>query len=115
MNAVLELDAVLDVILHSAQELLVGRAARSCSWTVTRSSRCVRNNPDALGRRVAIGEGIAGRVARTKEPLLINGQPTSKEFPGAPSACSPSRVRWRSRTPACSNAPTSSSSSSSTG
>ena len=45
-------------------------------------ARCVRNNPDALGRRVAIGEGIAGRVARTKEPILINGKPTSQEFPG---------------------------------
>jgi hypothetical protein len=83
MNAVLELDAVLDVILHSAQELLVG--ASGSIMLVDGDSlvaRCVRNNPDALGRRVAIGEGIAGRVARTKEPLLINGRPTSKEFPG---------------------------------
>ena len=31
---------------------------------------------------MAIGEGIAGRVARTKEPILINGKPTSQEFPG---------------------------------
>src|SRR4030095_5828424 len=45
-------------------------------------ARCVRGNPDALGRRVAMGEGIAGRVARTMEPLLINGRPTLKEFPG---------------------------------
>ena len=83
MNAVLELDAVLDVILHSAQELLVG--ASGSIMLVDGDSlvaRCVRNNPDALGRRVAIGEGIAGRVAMTKEPLLINGRPTSKEFPG---------------------------------
>jgi signal transduction histidine kinase len=83
MNAVLELDAVLDVILHSAQELLVG--ASGSIMLVDGDSlvaRCVRNNPDALGRRVAIGEGIAGRVAMTQEPLLINGRPTSKEFPG---------------------------------
>jgi len=83
MNAALELEAVLDVILHSAQELLVG--ASGSIMLVDGDSlvaRCVRSNPDALGRRVAIGEGIAGRVARTKEPLLINGQPTSKEFPG---------------------------------
>jgi signal transduction histidine kinase len=29
-----------------------------------------------------MGEGIAGRVAQTVEPLLINGRPTSNEFPG---------------------------------
>jgi signal transduction histidine kinase len=83
MNAVLELDAVLDVILHSAQELLAG--ASGSIMLVDGDSlvaRCVRDNPDALGRRVAMGEGIAGRVAQTMEPLLINGRPTSKEFPG---------------------------------
>ncbi len=83
MNAVLELDAVLDVILHSALELLTG-ASGSIMLVDGESlvARCVRNNPEALGRRVAIGEGIAGRVAETKEPLLINGKPTSHEFPG---------------------------------
>lgn len=83
MNAVLELDAVLDVILHSAQELLAG--ASGSIMLVDGDSlvaRCVRDNPDALGRRVAMGEGIAGRVAQTREPLLINGRPTSREFPG---------------------------------
>ncbi|HET9249674.1 MAG TPA: ATP-binding protein [Actinomycetota bacterium] len=83
MNAVLELDAVLDVILRSALELLDG--ASGSIMLVDGDAlvaRCVHNNPDALGRRVAIGDGIAGRVARTKEPLLINGRPTSKEFPG---------------------------------
>ncbi|MGA9161857.1 MAG: ATP-binding protein [Actinomycetota bacterium] len=83
MNAVLELDAVLDVILHSALELLTGGSGSI--MLVDGGSlvaRCVRNNPEALGRRVTIGEGIAGRVAETKEPLLINGTPTSQEFPG---------------------------------
>src|SRR5215216_1381688 len=83
MNAVLELDAVLDVILHSAQELLAG--ASGSIMLVDGDAlvaRCVRDNPDALGRRVAMGDGIAGRVAQTMEPLLINGRPTSNEFPG---------------------------------
>jgi len=83
MNAVLELDAVLDVILHSAQELLAG--ASGSIMLVDGDSlvaRCVRDNPNALGRRVAMGEGIAGRVAQTREPLLINGRPTPREFPG---------------------------------
>jgi len=83
MNAVLELDAVLDVILHSAQELLAG-ASGSIMLMDGDSlvARCVRDNPDALGRRVAMGDGIAGRVAQTMEPLLINGRPSSNEFPG---------------------------------
>ena len=83
MNAALELDAVLDVILHSALELLTGTSGSIMLVDGEELvARCVRNNPDALGRRVAIGEGIAGRVARTKEPILINGKPTSQEFPG---------------------------------
>jgi GAF domain-containing protein len=83
MNAVLELDAVLDVILHSALELLAGTSGSIMLVDgEALVARCVRNNPDALGRRVAIGEGISGRVARTKEPLLINGKPTPQDFPG---------------------------------
>jgi two-component system sensor histidine kinase KdpD len=83
MNAVLELDAVLDVILRSSLELLTGRSGSIMLLDGDELvARCVLNNPGALGRRVSIGEGIAGRVARTKEPLLINGKPSAEEFPG---------------------------------
>jgi two-component system sensor histidine kinase KdpD len=83
MNAVLELDPVLEVILRSSLELLSGTSG---SIMLVEGAElvasCVQNNPDALGSRVAFGEGIAGRVALTKEPLLINGTPTAQEFPG---------------------------------
>jgi two-component system, OmpR family, sensor histidine kinase KdpD len=83
MNAVLELDAVLDVILRSSLELLQGTSG---SIMLVEGddlvARCVHNNPEAFGRRVPIGEGIAGRVARTKDPLLIHGTPSPQEFPG---------------------------------
>jgi diguanylate cyclase (GGDEF)-like protein len=39
-------------------------------------------NSAALGRRNAIGDGIAGHVARTMQPLLINGQASPALFPG---------------------------------
>ncbi len=83
MNAVLELDAVLDVILRSSLELLKGTSGSIMLVDGDELvARCVHNNPDAVGRRVQIGEGIAGRVARTREPLLIHGTPTPQEFPG---------------------------------
>jgi len=83
MNAVLELDAVLDVILRSSLELLQGTSGSIMLVDGDDLvARCVHNNPEALGRRVPIGEGIAGRVARSKDPLLIHGTPTAQEFPG---------------------------------
>jgi two-component system, OmpR family, sensor histidine kinase KdpD len=83
MNAVLELDGVLDVILRSSIELLTGKSGSIMLLDGDELvARCVLNNPEALGRRVSLGEGIAGRVAGTKEPLLINGKPSADEFPG---------------------------------
>ncbi len=83
MNAVLELGAVLEVILASASELL---CARSGSIMLIEGDElvgaCVRDNEHARGRRVRIGEGIAGRVAVAREPLLINGEASPEEFPG---------------------------------
>lgn len=83
MNAVLELDAVLDVILRSAIELLGGSSGSIMLVEGDELvARCVRNNPEAVGQRVGIGDGVAGRVAKTMEPLLIEGAPTTEEFPG---------------------------------
>jgi len=83
MNAVLELDAVLDVILRSSLELLQGTSGSIMLVDGDDLvARCVHNNPEAFGRRVPIGEAIVGRVARTKDPLLIHGTPTPQEFPG---------------------------------
>jgi GAF domain-containing protein len=35
-----------------------------------------------VGRRLAVGSGIAGRVAETREALLIEGQADAAQFPG---------------------------------
>jgi GAF domain-containing protein len=41
-----------------------------------------RGNDVAVGRRVNVGAGIAGKVAETREALLIEGQANPSEFPG---------------------------------
>lgn len=83
MNAVLELDSVLDVILRSAIELLSGKSGSVMLLEDTELvAACVQGNPDAIGRRVPIGHALAGRVALTQEPLLVNGRPSTEDFPG---------------------------------
>jgi two-component system, OmpR family, sensor histidine kinase KdpD len=77
MNSVLELDAVLDIILNSATSLLEaegGSIMLADDAGTTLRSVCVRGNEFAVGAVVSIDEGIAGRVARSWEPLLVTGQ-----------------------------------------
>ena len=74
VNAVLDLDGVLDIILRSALELLGGRSG---SVMLVEGEElvaaCVSGNDPARGERVRLGEGIAGRVALSREPALIDG------------------------------------------
>ncbi|MGZ4125161.1 MAG: GAF domain-containing sensor histidine kinase [Actinomycetota bacterium] len=83
MNAVLELDAVLEAILRSANDLL---GAKSASIMLVEGDELVAahvfGNESARGRRVKLGDAIAGRVAVSCEPLLINGRPDPVQFPG---------------------------------
>jgi signal transduction histidine kinase len=83
MNSVLDLERVLEVILQGAIDLL---HARSGSIMLIEASELVAasviGNDDALESRVALGEGIAGRVAVWRDAHLINGQPDPDEFPG---------------------------------
>jgi two-component system sensor histidine kinase KdpD len=83
MNSVLELPAVLDSILRSAIELLDGKSGsimlREGDELV---SSCVQGNDNARGRHQRIGEGVAGQVASTREPLLIGGDADPFRFPG---------------------------------
>jgi signal transduction histidine kinase len=83
MNAVLELDAVLEAILRSANDLL---GAKSASIMLVEGEELVAShvfgNEAARGRRVRLGDAIAGRVAVAREPLLINGRPDPVRFPG---------------------------------
>jgi two-component system sensor histidine kinase KdpD len=83
MNSVLELPAVLDSILRSAIELLDGRSGsimlRDGDELV---SACVQGNDAARGRHQRIGDGVAGEVASTRDPLLIAGDVDAMRFPG---------------------------------
>jgi K+-sensing histidine kinase KdpD len=84
MNSVLELPAVLETILRSAIDLLDGKSGSIMLLETpdTLVTVLARGNDEAVGRRVTVGAGIAGRVALTREALLIEGQAEASEFPG---------------------------------
>jgi signal transduction histidine kinase len=83
INSVLDLETVLETILRSAIELLGGTSG---SIMLLEGHELVvastQANEGARGRRVRLGEGIAGRVAQTREPLLIDGSADPADFPG---------------------------------
>jgi hypothetical protein len=95
VNSTLELDRVLDSILAGATDLL---PASSGSVMLLDGEELVVaaivGNQAALGRRAAIGDGIAGHVARTREPLLIDGRATPRSSRGW-SAAAPTRCAAR--------------------
>jgi diguanylate cyclase (GGDEF)-like protein len=74
VNLFLDLEDVLETILNSAVELLEGRSG---SIMLARGDElrtvCSLGDGPARGARVPFGAGIAGQVAATAEPLLING------------------------------------------
>ncbi|RLE22176.1 MAG: hypothetical protein DRJ65_14460 [Acidobacteria bacterium] len=75
LNLDLDLGDVAATILRCARELLQGH---DCSLLLLYGEDELRTvkvagESAALGARVKVGQGIAGRVAETKEPVLING------------------------------------------
>lgn len=101
----LELEEVLQKILHVA--LQKAKADRVSIMLLDQSTTPPRLrliaaeglSPDLLSTEVPVGEGIAGQVALTGSPLLINTQtihqfsPTSLHYQGAGSAlCLPLKV-----------------------
>ncbi len=75
LNLDLDLGDVAATILRCAQELLQGN---DCSLLLLYGEDELRTvkvagESAALGARVKVGEGIAGRVAERREPVLING------------------------------------------
>jgi len=76
INLGLDLDDVLDTIARCALELLDARDASIMLAAGRRELRTVatRGESAAVGARVRFGHGIAGRVAATREPLLISGE-----------------------------------------
>jgi K+-sensing histidine kinase KdpD len=81
MNAVLELDDVLRIILRNAIDLLGGQngSVMMVQEDGTLEAVCTYGNDDAYGTRLAVGDGIAGRVALTREPVLLSGTATQGE------------------------------------
>ena len=84
MNSVLELPAVPETILRSAMDLLSGESGSIMLLETSDDLVAVlaRENDVAVGMRVRVGSGIAGRVAATREALLIEGQADPSQFPG---------------------------------
>jgi diguanylate cyclase (GGDEF)-like protein len=83
VNSTLELDMVLASMLAGATGLM---PATSGSVMLLEGSELLvaaaTGNDAALGNRVTVGEGIAGHVACTLEPLLLNGPADASRFPG---------------------------------
>jgi putative methionine-R-sulfoxide reductase with GAF domain len=83
MNAVLELPRLLETILRTSTDLL---EAGGGSLMLCEDSDLVvvqaRGRQEALGTRVRLGDGIAGHVALSREPILIDGQVDPDVFPG---------------------------------
>lgn len=82
VNSVLELDQVLAAILRGATELLPA-ASGSIMLCEGSELHCVAavGNEAALGSRQALGDGIAGHVAGTRQALLVNGPASTALFP----------------------------------
>ncbi|HZJ25499.1 MAG TPA: ATP-binding protein [Acidimicrobiia bacterium] len=84
LNSVLDLDEVLDVILASALDMLRADAGSVMLLEGDDALRVVAVRGSELGRnaRVEIGTSIAGQVASTREPLIVNGPVDEEGFPG---------------------------------
>ncbi|HWH27968.1 MAG TPA: sensor domain-containing diguanylate cyclase [Mycobacteriales bacterium] len=83
VNSTLELDRVLDSILSGATELLP--AASGTVMLLDGEELVVAaavGKEGVIGRRSAVGDGIAGHVARTRQALLLDGRATPAMFPG---------------------------------
>jgi len=75
MNSVLDLDAVLGVILRGSLQLLGARAgALSLLEGEELVAAAAMGDGVAPGQRLRLGEGTAGTVALTREPLLAEGE-----------------------------------------
>lgn len=84
VNSVLELDEVLDVILASALEMLEGNDGSIMLIESDGHLRVAATQGNDLSRdlRIALEETVASDVARTREPVVLNGSNDTARFPG---------------------------------
>jgi len=73
MNSVLVVDEVLQLILSSAFDLLNAASGSIMLVSDDDDLSVVCRAGDAAGAPIELGGGIAGRVARDREPLLVQG------------------------------------------
>ena len=85
MNLVLDLQRVLQTILECAHELLQTRDGSIMLVHGEAELRTVSvfGASAATGARVSFGEGIAGQVAQTREPVLVSGVLAPERWPAA--------------------------------
>ncbi len=88
LNSVLLLDEVLQLILSSAFELLEasGGFIMLLEGADNLVVACGAGDGAEDGGRLALGEGIAARVLRDREPLLVNGSVSENGHLGTESA-----------------------------
>lgn len=85
MNAQLELSTLLETMLRSATELLeAGGGSVMLLEGDELVTAAARGREEAAGAHVHLGEGVAGRVALRREPVLIDGYADPEGFPGVP-------------------------------
>ncbi len=84
VNSELHLRDVLDAVLGQALKLFSGARGSVSLVEGVDELVCVSavGNDRALGARVRFGDGIAGRVAHTLQPVLVDGPASPERFPG---------------------------------
>ncbi len=91
MNLVLDLQQVLETILECAHELLETRDGSIMLVHGEDELRTVSASgaSNARGARLRFGEGIAGRVAQTRDPVLVTGVVNPDRWPAEASEAPP--------------------------
>lgn len=81
--APLQVEAVLDVVLASAGRLFRGEGGSIMLLVGVDELEvvCAPGNEAALGARVRFGEGVAGQVAASHDPVLVSGRAGKRSRP----------------------------------
>jgi hypothetical protein len=89
--APLQVDAVLEVVLASAGRLFEGEGGSIMLLVGPEELEVVAapTNPAALGARVRFGEGVAGKVAESCDPVLVTGRAGNRSKPIDSGMCVP--------------------------